>query len=404
MIFLNFLIQNISLIAAGFLLTLMSSFGQTFFISVFSGEIRADFGLTHGEWGTAYAVGTFSSAVVMVWSGGLSDRFKTRQLGIGVFCGLAVAALCMAMNPYAVLLPVVIFLLRLMGQGMSSHLAAVAMSRWFVAQRGRALSLSNLGFSLGEASLPILFVVLLGVYDWRVLWGLSALVICAAIPVLWTLLSQERTPQSMAQQNEATGMQGRHWTRQQSLGHPLFWFMIPTLMGPGAFVTAFFFQQVPFAQGLAVDHLALVAVFPIYSAVSVGANILSGIALDRYGAARLMPLYLVPMAAAFFVFAQAQTLLGVGIGLVFLALSAGANGTLPVAFWAEFYGTRHLGGIKAIASAVMVVGSAVGPAITGWFLTLGVPLGQQYSFVGLYFCGATVAMMIGIRKYNPSRQ
>jgi len=188
------------------------------------------------------------------------------------------------------------------------------------------------------------------------------------------------------------------------LGHPLFWFMIPTLMGPGAFVTAFFFQQVPFAQGLAVDHLALVAVFPIYSVVAVGANILSGIALDRYGAARLMPMYLVPMATAFFVFAQAQTLLGVGIGLIFLALSAGANGTLPVAFWAEFYGTRHLGGIKAIASAVMVVGSAIGPAITGWFLTLGVPLGQQYGFVGLYFCIATVAMTLGIRKYNPSRQ
>ena len=404
MTFLSFLRQNFSLIAAGFLLTLMSSFGQTFFISVFSAEIREDFGLTHGQWGTAYAVGTFSSAVVMVWSGGLSDQFKTRHLGVVVFCGLAVAALFMALNTYAILLPVAIFLLRLTGQGMSSHLAAVAMSRWFVARRGRALSLSNLGYSLGEATLPIVFVVLLGIYDWRLLWGLSALIICAAIPVLWMLLSQERTPQFVAQQNVATGMQGRHWTRTQTLGHPLFWFMIPTLMGPGAFVTAFFFQQVPFAQGLAVDHLALVAVFPIYSVIAVGANILSGIALDRYGAARLMPMYLVPMATAFFVFAQAQTLLGVGIGLIFLALSAGANGTLPVAFWAEFYGTRHLGGIKAIASAVMVVGSAIGPAITGWFLTLGVPLSQQYSFVGLYFCIATVAMILGIRKYNPSRQ
>ena len=64
-------------------------------------------------------------------------------------------------------LPVVIFALRLCGQGMTSHIAVVAMARWFDAERGRALSIAALGFSVGEAVLPIVFVVLLGFLDCR---------------------------------------------------------------------------------------------------------------------------------------------------------------------------------------------------------------------------------------------
>ena len=78
MSFINFIRANASWLAAGFLLALLSSFGQTFFISIFSGALRNEFDLTHAEWGATYAFGTFSSAVVMVWAGGLSDQFRTR--------------------------------------------------------------------------------------------------------------------------------------------------------------------------------------------------------------------------------------------------------------------------------------------------------------------------------------
>ena len=79
--FARFLIDNARWLAAGALLTFMSGFGQTFFISIFAGEIRAEFGLSHGEWGAIYAMGTTASAVVMVWAGALADRFRARTLG-----------------------------------------------------------------------------------------------------------------------------------------------------------------------------------------------------------------------------------------------------------------------------------------------------------------------------------
>jgi hypothetical protein len=52
---------------AGALLTLVSSFGQTFFISLFAGESRKTFNLSHGDWGAIYGFGTFASAIVLIW-------------------------------------------------------------------------------------------------------------------------------------------------------------------------------------------------------------------------------------------------------------------------------------------------------------------------------------------------
>jgi len=66
----NFLFKNAPFLTAGVLLTFMSSFGQTFFISIFAGEIRTAFNLSHGAWGGIYTIGTFLSAIVMVWAGG----------------------------------------------------------------------------------------------------------------------------------------------------------------------------------------------------------------------------------------------------------------------------------------------------------------------------------------------
>jgi MFS family permease len=285
---------------------------------------------------------------------------------------------------------------------MSSHIAAVAMSRWFVANRGKALSVTNLGFSIGEACYPILVVSLLVFFTWQSVWVLAAGVAVLAIPALLWLLAEERSPQSNASEGQSLGMGGRHWSRNQALGHPLFWFMIPALLGQSAFNTAFFFLQVHFAEIKGWEHLQLVAMFPVYTAVSIGAMILSGILLDKLDTARLIPYFQLPMIAAFLIFAYGQSLVTALVGFIFLGLSAGANATLPNAFWAEFYGTKNLGSIKAAAAAVMVLGSAIGPAVTGILLDYNLALDAQYVAVSVFFGFSSVMMWAGVRRVRAS--
>ena len=395
---LKFIINNIRWLTAGMLLTFMSSFGQTYFISIFSGEIRNTFNLSHGDWGLIYGFGTFASAIVMIWAGGLTDIMRVRKLGPMVLFALSTSCLFMAFNPVVALLPVVIFCLRLTGQGMSTHIAAVAMSRWFVNNRGKALSISNLGFSFGEALIPLFLVSALIYFSWQKIWIIAALITLFSIPILIWLLRQERSPQSIDAEDQSWGMNKLHWTRKKTISHPLFWFMMPAVIGQSAFNTAFFFQQVHFSEIKGWEHLSLVSMFPVYTGVAICMMILSGILLDKFGTAKLIPYFQLPMIIAFILFAFGETLYSALLGFIFLGITSGANTTLPNAFWAEFFGTKHLGSIKAAAAAAMVLGSAIGPALTGILLDFDISLNLQYVGISTFFIISSLLMLVGISR------
>ncbi|MGI1662187.1 MFS transporter [Palleronia sp. KMU-117] len=401
MSFARFLRANAPFLSVGVLLTFLSSFGQTFFISVFAGEIRAEFGLSHGAWGGIYSLGTTASAALMIWLGTLTDRHRVRVLAPFVLAGLSAACLFMAAVPVVWLLPLAIFFLRFLGQGMSTHIAVVAMARWFVASRGRALSVATLGVAAGEALLPLLFVALLGVYDWRTLWLVAAVVIAVLIPVIGPLLRLERTPQSIAESGASLGMEGRHWTRRDMTRHWLFWLIVPALLAPPAFATAFFFQQVHIAESKGWAHLQIAAMFPVFTLSGVVGLLLSGALIDRIGTGRLMPLAQLPMALGFLLFGLTESLVAAGVAMALMGLSQGANSTVPNAFWAEFYGTRHLGAIKSLTVAIMVFGTAIGPALTGVLIDAGLAFTTQMPGIAGYFVFAALLVGLGMAWARP---
>lgn len=394
----RFIHDNFPFLATGFLLSFLSSFGQTFFISIFGGEIREAYGLTNGEWGLTYMIGTGASAVVMVFAGGLADRFRVRTLGIVVVLLLASACLFMAFNSIVALLPFVIFALRFTGQGMTTHVATVAMSRWFIATRGRALAVAAFGFMLGEAALPLTMVWLKSMIEWRTLWVCFAVFCVLACFVLYRLLRLERTPQAMAETAQSTGMNGRHWTRSDALRHPLFWAMVPAVMSFSGFGTAFWFHQVHFAEIKGWSHLALVSVFPLGTAALLISTIGYGWAVDRFGATRLLPIYLIPLVIAFILHWYAPSLGWTALAVILMGVAGGGQATLLNACWAEFYGTRHIGAIKAAAAALMVLGSAIGPGLSGWLIDQGVGFEQQQLGYAATFAFAALVLIIPTRK------
>ena len=399
--YLQFIRENAPFLLAGALLSFLSSFGQTFFIAIFSGEIREAYGLSNGDWGLLYMIATGASAVAMVFAGGLADLFRVRSLGIGVVLALGVACTAMAVNTTTAGLVLVIFALRFFGQGMASHMSVVSMTRWFVAARGRALAVAGMGFMFGEATLPLIMVWLKSITEWRGLWLWFAVVCVILSMILYRLLRLERTPQSAANAPAAMGLLGKDWTRAMALRHPLFWLMVPAIVFFSAFGTTFWFHQVHFAEVKGYSHLALVAVFPLGTIALAISTIIYGWAIDRFGVVRLMTFYILPYVVAFCLHWYAPNLIWTAVAVILMGISGGGNATILSACWAGFYGTRFIGSIKATAAALMVLGSAIGPGLSGLLIDAGV--GIEIQMLGYAACFVFAAFMMGLAARMATR-
>lgn len=389
---LTFIRSNARWLFAGGVMMFATSFGQTFFISIFARQIMETYALSDGDWGTLYAIGTTASGLTMIWLGGLADRFRARALITVLLIIMSVFCLAMAFNSSVWLLPVVIFGLRLSGQGMLNHVAMISMVRWYTTTRGKAIAIANLGFSIGEAFLPMIIVAMIVCVSWQIIWVAAAALSVFFMLLLRFLLMKERTPQSITETTQAVGIGGMHWTRAQAIKHPLFWLLIPVVITPSMFTTAVFFQQVHLAEAKGWQHVHLVAMFPGFTAMGVVAGLIFGLAIDKWGSIRILPFMLIPLAIGLLVFSNFNSLTAGLIALLLMAVTQGGTGTVSVAFWSEIYGTKHVGSIKALAVAFMVFGSAIGPLMTGRLIDYGYSFPTQMPAYVIYIiavCGLT---------------
>ncbi len=390
----SFIRENARWLATGLLLSLGSSFGQTYFIALFAGDIRATYGLSDGQWGGIYTIATLSSAALLILLGGKADTVRLSRLAVMVAAALAGAALLMAVGQSVWLLILTVFLLRFCGQGMMTHMKATAMARWFVATRGRAMAITNLGYPVGEALLPLLVIAVVASIGWRTTWGLTAAVIVVVlIPLLVLLLAQDRAPKGSDGGRGAPGLYGRHWTRGQVLRHPLFYAFIPFLLTPGFIGTVVFFHAVHVAEVKGWDLIELGPSYSTYAIASVTVGFLSGSLADRFGPVRLLPFALIPMALGMFLIGPAETPIGWAVALALVGVTQGVAATLGGTLMPTLFGTDHLGSVRAIATAIMVVSTAIGPGLTGWVIDLGVSYPEQGVAQGLWCLFVSAAMV-----------
>ena len=374
----NFLFQNARWLIATALLYFCSCFGQTFFISLFAGEIRQAFNLSHGEWGFIYSGGTLASAIAMLCFGGYVDKYKiTLNIKI-VIISLSLVCLTMTFVSLVWLLPLIIFGLRFFGQGMLIHIPAVAIGKWYGKNKGKALSLSIMGFSIGEAIFPVIFVSLFMLIGWRNSWLVGTVILLFILPIIITLLSNERVPNSKQENlSDQVGMGSKHWKRKDVLKNWVFWAVIIPFLIPPIFSTAFFFNMVHLTEVKNWSLITFTSLFPFYTGMSIITTLASGWMLDKFGVEKILPFYLIPMATGLLIFSYSNTYLTAAIGFSFLGMTQGLAMTIGGTFWPTYYGTKNLGSVRSLSTSTMVFGTAIGPAIVGKLLDIDV----NYNFI-----------------------
>lgn len=392
---LAFINRNFRWIAGGFMLTYFSSVGQTYFISASVAEWRAAFDLSHGEFGRLYMLATLTSALCLPFVGRLVDLVRPHRMIALVVPVLAGASLLAGFASSLPILIVAIFILRLFGQGMMSHVALTTTGRWFVAERGRAVSLVVMGHQGGEATLPLAFAAFTLALGYRAGWfaaAIALLVVC--LPLAWWCYRKPRVPHGQPSPETGTSRQVRSWTRREVLRDPVFWVLLMGVLAPAFIGTTIFYHQ---------NYLTALNNWPpqlfalslmVMATTTVGCALLSGAAIDRFGAVSVLPFFLLPLSGACFALAYSGPQISLFIVMVLLGISYGISRTLFGSLWPEIYGLANLGAVRSVTVSASVLATAAGPGLTGTLIDQGMDLLAQMMLFGGYCLLAAGAMTV----------
>jgi MFS family permease len=376
--------------------TATSGFGQTFFISILGGEIRLAFELSHTVYGSLYSAATICSSLLLFRYGPLVDTWtlpKVTTLAVFILAG---GCLLIGFAPGSLILWLGFVCIRFGGQGMISHIGMTTAARYFSTHRGRAVALAAMGFPLAEAVLPAVAALLTAWMHWRLPWITGAILLCLIVLPLLVYLSRGapaaheiQSKQSPAPQH---GPDRSRFSRENVLRDPGFFLILPATLVTPFVVTALFFHQMAFAAELGWTMDMLARAFSLYAVCHLGALFAAGPLVDRLGAVRFLPLALLPIIIGLVLLSLFQASIILYLYLALVGATQGMSATASGAIWAERYGTLHLGAIRSMNQAIMVVSTAASPILVGFVLDRGA--GVAVLALGLAGAATLAALLV----------
>ena len=357
----------------GFLMMGLSNFGQTFFIALYSNEIRGLFGLSNAGFGGLYSAMTLLSAAVMLYSGRFIDAWPLRRFTLFVLGGLALGCLIMASAQHMIALAAALFLLRHFGQGLSSHTGMTTAGRSFEANRGQAVSLVQLGYAGFEGFFPLMAVALMAYIGWQTSWLVfAAALVLLAVPLQLYLSAAE--PKNI-HDDAPVDIETASADRGDVLRDRRFYMVMPLYLAPPFFLTGLFFHQVQLAESRDWPIEALAAAFSLYAFAKVTISLLTGPSIDRLSALRLMPLSAAPLILALSLLLIPYDAFGEWTPFIYMGLigiNLGMAGSISGGLWPELFGTAHLGAIRSLTSPIVISATAAAPVLFGAAIDMGV--------------------------------
>ena len=389
----NFIYKNIHLLFFGFLIAFSSGFGQTFFISLFSDDFRSTFELTNTEFGGLYSIATVLSAITIIWAGKLIDTVSLKKYTLTIVIGLSITCLMASLVFNVFILFLTIYFLRLFGQGLMGHTSRTTMARYFSINRGKALAISGFGFSIGEMIYPAIVVFLIITIGWRLTWFSSFIFILLILGLGFYFLLKKNNFQKESDFNDDIGLEQISWRRRDVLKDFKFYLYLPLSLLMSFTVTGFLFHQVFIADMKSWTMINLAESFVFYAICGIGGSIISGLLVDKFSGRTLIPFHLLPMAMILVLMLFSDHVYILYLYMAGLGLSNGFTENMSNSLWAEMYGVKNLGSIKALLTFFGVLASASSPFL------YGVILDQTKSMNDLIYLSLILIIVFSIMAY-----
>ena len=394
---------NKKVIIFGFIFTFFSSFGQSFFLGLFNAPIRSDLGISHGKFGSIYATATICSSLLFVWVGKKIDDYKLFNYSFFVIILLFISSLFFSNINSIIFLFFGIFLMRFSGQGLMSHTSSTAISRYFEKSRGKSLSISWLGLSTAEFILPVLVIYFLTIYSWREVWlGISILIIIILpLIIIFTIKKisfNSREENSIFKHKIII----KNWKRSEVLQDYRFYIISLNMLAMPWIFTGIAVYQSFISESKFWDIYTIPKAFMIYSIASIFTLSCAGFLVDRFTSRKLIPLMNLPLLLSMVVLIFSSQPISAYLFLGLIGVSNGFANVLGTSTWAEIYGVKYIGGIKALTTALMVFSTAFGTAIFGLLIDNGFSIENIASLAITYIVISLSLIIIFKKRLEPT--
>ena len=394
---------SLKVIIFGFIFTFFSSFGQSFFLGLFNSSIRDTLSITQGQFGSIYATATLLSSFLLIWVGKKIDDINIFKFAFFVTLLLSFSCFFFSKISSVAFLFVAIFLMRFSGQGMMSHTATTTISRYFTKSRGKALSTGWFGLSTAEFILPVLIVYLLTITSWQNIWISVSILVLIFLPVTsYTLIknlnfdSREEVKETEHKEKDIF-----QWKRIEVLKDYRFYIICLNMLAMPWIATGVFVYQSFITESKDWGTFVIAQSFMVYSILSVVTLLISGFLIDKFTSRKLLIFMNIPLLLSTLVLIFFDSSMTSFIFLGLIGISNGLANVLGSSTWAEIYGVKHIGSIKALSTALMVFSTAFGTALFGLLIDQGYSI-EQIAFVSFVYIFISIILLFFVRnKLNP---
>tara|TARA_B110000211_G_scaffold228700_1_gene285318 strand:+ start:566 stop:1783 length:1218 start_codon:yes stop_codon:yes gene_type:complete len=390
---------NKKVVIFGFIFTFFSSFGQSFFLGLFNAPIRNELGITHGQFGNIYASATIFSSLLLIWVGKKIDDYKILKYSFFVVTLLFISALFFSFINSVYFLAVGIFLMRLSGQGLMSHASTTTISRFFERSRGKALSTIWFGLSTAEFILPVLMTYFFLIYSWRTVWQGIAVLIILFLPlvILNTIKSINLDSRETNINPNQKKTEIKSWRRRDVIKDYRFYIISLNMLAMPWLATGIFVYQSFISESKMWSVYTIPKAFMVYSITSIITLFMSGFLVDKFTGRKLILYMNLPLLLAMFTLFQFSHEMSAYFFLGLIGISNGLANILGSSTWAEIYGVKYIGSIKALTTAFMVFSTAFGTAVFGLLIDNGSNI-ENIAFVGGAYIVFSLVLLIIFRK------
>jgi predicted MFS family arabinose efflux permease len=279
-----------------------------------------------------------------------------------------------------------------------SHTSTTTVSRYFEKSRGKALSTIWFGLSSAEFILPILITYLFVIYSWRSVWqGISIIILFFLPIVIFYTIKKIKLSSREKEKNSAKKLKIKSWKRREVVKDYRFYIVSLNMLAMPWIATGIFVYQSFISKSKMWEIYTIPKAFMVYSVASIITLLFSGFLVDKFSSRKLIPLMNIPLLFAMFVLIYFEQEFSAFIFLGLVGVSNGLANVLGTSTWAEIYGVKFIGSIKALTTAFMVFSTAFGTALFGLLIDNGFSI-ENIAVIAATYIVFSLALLMIIRN------